>query len=227
MQFFSAELTKKIQLTTDMVELHFSKSKGFHFTAGQFVQIDVPAEPKNVFRSYSLASTPADESIEFCVKYLENGKASNFFKSLEIGEEIRFRGPVGHFVVDNDEEALTFIATGSGLAPIMGMIRDELENKKSQKNIHLVFGVRYEQDVFWIDRLEKLASTFDNFTYKLSLSRAPSDWSGFSGRVNEHIDEDVKGRGFYICGSGGMVKDVRTLLINRGVDLKNIHLEIF
>jgi ferredoxin-NADP reductase len=227
MQQYSTKLTEKKELVSDMFQLRFAKPAGFAFEAGQFIQVQVPNGDKFLLRSYSLSSTPEDDFIELCVKILEDGKASAMFLAMEEGEEMQFRGPVGRFVVNDEHPANFFVATGAGIAPIIGMIRDQLENKKDAKQLHLLFGVRYDHDIFWIERLDQLTSKFANFTYQLTLSRPSTDWKGLQGRVTEHLQDHPKDHGFYICGNGGMVKDVRTLLINNDVDLKSIHLEIF
>lgn len=227
MKEFTVKLERRIMLTDDMMELHFSKPADLSFEAGQFVQFKIPKEDRFALRSYSIASVQSDKTLEFCVKYLEEGLASNYFKGMEVGAEVVIRGALGRFVINDDAPKHYFIATGAGLAPIMGMIRDELESKNSRKEHKLLFGVRYEHDIFWKDRLDELQTAYPNFRYDLTLSRAPESWQGLAGRVTLHVNDFSKEDHFYICGSGSMVKDVRTQLINAEIDLKQIHLEIF
>lgn len=222
-----ATLSKKIQLTPDMVELHFTRPEEFSYLAGQFIQVLVPDGTDITPRSYSLASAPKDTNLVLCVKVLPNGKGSGYLNSLTIGQEITFRGPLGHFVCTEDAVAHFFIATGAGIAPILGMMRDELENKQIRKDIHLLFGVRYEEDVFWLDQLDKLTSQYENFSYRLTLSRPTDGWTGLKGRVTEHLAEHPVDHDFYLCGSMDMVKDVRGLLLKNGVGPKKIRMEIF
>ena len=215
------------EIATDILQLRFSHPEDLKYEAGQFVQIIVPDNSKEVLRSYSISSAPEDNYIEFCVKYLEDGKASNYFKKMNIGDNMRFRGPLGRFVFKDKDQGHHFIATGTGIAPIIGIIRSRLEYNNETRNIHLLFGVRYEQDIFWKEKLDDLKYKYTNFDYNLILSRPLDTWSGMSGHVTEHvIPKEIKDH-YYICGNGGMVKDVRTLLINSGVNLKNISLEIF
>ena len=222
-----ATLSKKIQLTPDMVELHFTRPEGFSYLAGQFVQVRVPDGTDFTNRSYSLASTPKDETLEMCVKVVPNGKGSAYLNDLSVGQEITNRGPLGHFVCTEDATAHFFVATGAGIAPILGMIRDELENKNITKKIHLLFGVRFEEDAFWLDRLDALASQYENFSYRFTLSRPTDGWTGLKGRVTEHLADHPVDHDFYLCGSMDMVKDVRTLLLTNGVSAKKVRMEIF
>jgi ferredoxin-NADP reductase len=227
MNEYTATLSKKIQLTPDMVELHFTKPDGFTYTAGQFVQVKIPYGQDITLRSYSLASIPQDKHLAFCVKLIPNGVGSTFFKQIRHGEDITLRGPLGHFVCAEEAKAHFFIATGAGIAPIMGMIRDEIENKKIKKGIHLLFGLRFAEDIFWLDRLDKFARENDRFSYQLTLSRPDESWNGLKGRVTEHLAEHPIDHDFYLCGSMDMVKDVRGMLLKNGVSVKKVRMEIF
>lgn len=225
---YTTTLLSKKEIAHDVLELHFAKPDGFSFEAGQFIQFFVPGE-EQVIRSYSIASTSLDKTIELCVKCLPEGKASGYFKQLEVGQTAEFRGPRGRFVCSNDVQAYYFVATGAGMAPIMGMIREELEVKKSDKQIHLLFGVRNEDDIFWAERLALLKAAFPLFDYQITLSQPKPDgsWSGLRGRVTEHLLHHLVSHSFYLCGSAAMVKDVREILLKNGVDGKQVHFEIF
>jgi ferredoxin-NADP reductase len=226
---FSSKLSKKKQLAGETYEFHFDKPTGFQFLAGQFLQFCIPQNEKITLRSYSLSSTPSDPSLEFCVKFLEGGIASNYLKNMNIGDSLDFQGPRGLFVHKENGTALSLIATGTGIAPIMGIIRDELKNKKNTQEVRLLFGVRSEEDVFWLDRFENLKKQYPNFVYNVSLSQPKVDgsWVGLRGRVTEHILHHLVSHKFYLCGNAAMVKDVRAILLENGVDMKAIHFEIF
>lgn len=227
-QNFTLKLEKKITLTPDMLELHFAKPEGFTYKAGQFMQFEVPDGEKMVLRSYSLSSPPSQSDLEFCVKILPGGKASALFAQATEGDEFTIRGPRGLFV--NSEDApLYCIATGAGIAPIMGIIQDEVEHKKNSNEIRLLFGVRDEEDMFWHERFANLKQNFSNFDYSLTLSQPKADgsWSGLRGRVTEHVLHHLVNHRFFLCGSPAMVKDVREMLIKNGVPPKQIHFEVF
>ncbi len=225
---FSVKLEKKALLTPDILELTFTKPPGFTFQAGQFVQFEIPDGEKMLLRSYSISNTPRDEQFEFCVKILENGKASSLFSLMEPGENLALRGPRGMFT-NNEMVPLFLVATGAGMAPIMSIIQDELKNKKNTADIQVLFGVREKKDVFWNDRLEQLSQEFSNFHYRITLSQAeyPKDWNGLTGRVTEHMKSPSLDHHYFLCGSAPMVKDVRSLLNASGVENKYIHFEIF
>lgn len=224
---FSTPILAKKNLTDQMLEIRFARPADFVFEAGQFVQLLVPNENKGETpRSYSLSSTPTDSYFEFGVKLYDNGVASNYLEKADIGDEVILKGPFGRFI-NSTPEQIVGIGTGAGLVPIMSIITDELHNKKNQSPLHILFGVRSETDLFWVDRLENLQKQFSNFSYTITLSQPEKTWSGNNGRVTEYVTALNFKAHFFLCGSPEMVKEVRTQLLSNGVQQSGIHLEIF
>ena len=225
---FTLHLVKKISLTADILELHFAKPADFQFAAGQFVQFLIPDDPNPALRAYSISSAPQANDLEFCVKLLPDGKASTYFFRMKEGETVRMRGPKGRFT-NNHPTPIYCIATGAGIAPVMSIIQEELLYTKTEREVRLLFGVRSEEDVFWQDRLEALAkqSTFFSYDMTLSQPKPTGSWAGLRGRVTEHILHHLSDHHFFLCGNAAMVKDVRQVLLENGVDKKFIHFEIF
>ncbi len=224
--FIEAKLVSKKEIAKDVIELRFTKPLDFSFKAGQFVQFQIPTANSPVLRSYSLSSNPSDPDLELCIKKIPNGTGSNFFDSLPIGGSVNISLPKGRFTVEANNLPLAFIATGAGLAPIMSIISDELVNKKNPETLYLLFGVRSEEDLFWLDRLNSLQEKYSNFKYGITLSQPTQSWQGLSGRVTNHFDfENIQH--FYLCGNTEMVKDARELLIAKNIPASQIHFEIF
>ncbi|HRH23226.1 MAG TPA: FAD-dependent oxidoreductase [Candidatus Magasanikbacteria bacterium] len=227
MNRYKTTILSKKTIAENIIELRLDKPKNFEFQAGQFIQIIAPSGEKHVFRSYSISSTPQDKYLELCIKIYETGIASKLLKNASIGEEITLRGPAGRFTSNAIESDIYCIATGVGIAPIMGILRDQLENKSNKQKLHLIFGVRYEKDIFWTDRLDELQRTHANFTYSLTLSQPEDSWTGLRGRVSEHLPENTSNLHVFLCGSADMVATVREMCVIRGTDTKNVHFEIF
>lgn len=222
MDFYSLNLLGKKNIADGVTEFRFDKPSAFNFVPGQFVQFKIPAGDKHVLRSYSISSTPHSTYLEFCIKIIPGGVASNFLNRLEIGQKAEITGPKGVFNCEPVAEKY-FIATGVGLAPIIAM----LENFSSSKEkAELLFGARTEEDLFWLDRLEQLKIINPNFNYRITLSKAGEGWRGLHGRVTDHLVVNPLGH-YYICGRVEMVKDVRRILVENGVNTKSVHFEIF
>lgn len=225
-RFFS-QLKSKKTIADNVLELRFDKPDTLIFQAGQFVQLVVPKDGKEITRSYSISSIPTESYFELCVKVLPNGVGSTYLSIADINTEISFTGPLGRFINNDVDIPLTFVATGVGLAPIISIIEDELQNKKKIQPLRLIFGVRSEADIFWLERLENLKNNFVNFSYQLTLSQPSETWTGLRGRVTEYISGLDTNAHFFLCGSAEMVKDVRGQLLTSGVLNTNLHLEIF
>jgi len=227
MNTFLAKLKEKNIIAKDVFGLKFEKPEEFTYKAGQFVQWIIKDQEKNVLRSYSLSSTPKDDYLEFCVKYVEGGKASEEIKKMNIGDSLEFQGPQGRFITNGEETSLFFIATGAGLAPIIGIIEDELKNKKLNKKIYLLFGVRHQEDIIWEEKLSELKTTHNNFNFDICLSQAHENWEGLRGHVTDHLKSNSTGQHYFLCGNLEMVRDVKILLTKDGAEPKHIHFEIF
>ncbi len=239
-KFHTIKLLRKQMISRDIMELWFERPAGFRFNAGQFVRFEVPTPEGPVLRLYSISSTPSDDYLEFCAKIIPQGKASTWFSQLTESHEVKISSPQGVFVC-RPEHAVSkmFVATGAGIAPIISMIEDRLQN--SLGAIKLLFGIRTPADIFWQERLAKLQTQFPNFYFQLTVSRPDETWSGLSGRVTNHLkssefrvqsselgtkNSELRTE-YYICGSVEMVKDVRSLLLAKRVDTHHIHFEIF
>lgn len=229
MNEYKVTLLQKEQLTHNVHELRFDRPSEFTFYSGQFVQMMFPQGDKMIPRSYSISSTPQDDYIELCVKYFDNGVASSHFANMNPGETLTMRGPQGRFIADDKARKHICIATGTGIVPILSILRDELKNKRHTQSIYeLLFGVRHEKDLFWEDHLDMMMTQYENFQWHRTLSQPTENWSGDRGRVTEHIERLIdRNAAYYLCGSAEMVMEVRKKLTERGIQPASIHFEIF
>lgn len=222
--FQTIKLIGKETVARQIVILRFTKPAGFSFVPGQFVQVRVSEGDQFVLRSYSLSSTPNDPYLELCVKILPGGKASALFNGLKIDEAVAISEARGFFVVKPEHaKRKIFIATSTGITPIISMIEG---NTGAGEMATLVFGVRTEEDLFWVERFKKVKQKQTNFEHIITLSQPSLNWTGKKGRVTAYLPIEASGE-YYICGNADMVKDVRQILLIKGVNTKSIHLEIF
>ena len=238
-----AKLSDKRQLTHNVWEYDFELLDGSEckFEPGQFVNINIPHPEKRVVRSYSIASSPKNaHGFTLCIKLMEGGLGSNYFKSLEIGDEVTGMGAFGIFTVKDDyKENLLMVATGTGVAPMKSMLEYQFEREATNKMI-LFFGVRHEKDVFYDEVLTQMDIEHKNFDYYLTLSRPEGNWEGLDGRVTALIEEfeadgkfkpggdlDVKNLRVLLCGSGAMIEEVSKIFKKMGLSAEKIHHEKF
>lgn len=227
--FFSKLISKRI-LNDKFILFLFKPEKKFEFEAGQYVSIKVTED--GVRRPYSVASKPSGEMIEILIDIAPGGIGTKFLLGLGDGDAVEMMGPVGRFTLDdglNDESKLFFVGTGSGIAPFRAMILELLENRNVSNQIKLVWGLRYEKDVFWQKEFEELANKFASFEFEITLSAGDEKWKGKMGRVTNWILENsysVSDK-FYLCGNGQMVMEVDKILLDKGVKKENVYFEKF
>lgn len=219
------ELTPRVR----GVRLRLPPGKRMIFQAGQFVQIFVPRGDDVRRTSYSIASSPTNgHSLELCVTRVEKGASSHFLHGLKTGDRVRALGPLGRFVLPPaPPRDLVFVATGSGIAPFRSMIRF-LFDKGTRRNVYLVFGNRFEEDIIYRSEWEALARERPDFHPRLTLSRPGSAWSGAHGYVQDQIARFVpepKEKDFYICGLREMIDAAADKLTGLGVPAGRIHFE--
>ncbi len=205
----------------------------FSFKAGQFVMLNVPqTEGKPVLRAYSIASSEKDKNgFRLLFKFVENGVASTYVWKLVEGQEVQFTGPFGKvFFQEPPTEQIVFLNTGTGVSQHLSY----LLSKKDQYPLlkyRMLFGVRSEKDIYIQDELEALSKEINDFKYEFVLSRPSDSWTGKKGYVQNFLAEfDYKNipTTFYMCGNGGMIKEVKHQLIEiDGIDKSRIWTEAF
>lgn len=226
----TAELVRSVDLSENTKHLEFRVPgmEKFEFTAGQFVSMKAFPDGREITRAYSIASPPRhDNTFDLCLNRVEDGYFSNFLCDLEPRAEVSFHGPHGYFVLKQPVRDSVFIATGTGIAPIRGMLQWLLaeSGRQNGKEFWLVFGTRHERGLYYHAEFQALEKRNPNFHYLPTLSRENPGWSGARGYVQEHVREIVAGRrdmDAYICGLKEMVDANRALLKELGWDRKQI-----
>jgi ferredoxin-NADP reductase len=234
-KLLSARLTRSVLLSNQTKHLEFTvvDVPEFAFTPGQFVSIQQPKpEGKVHTRAYSLASAPrAAASFDLCLNRIESGFLSNWLCDLEEGATVNFHGPHGMFTLRQPHQDSIFIATGTGVAPIRGMVHwlFDQPDRHQGRQYWLVYGTRHEQGLYYRDEFLAIERAHSNFHYLPTLSRGGDEWQGVRGYVQDHVREIVGLRHdmqAYICGLHLMVDANRKLLKeDLGWDRKQIVFE--
>jgi ferredoxin-NADP reductase len=230
-QLYTARLRRSVPISEQTKHLDFELvgNPRFGFVAGQWLSFKTnkPAG-EEITRAYSIASPP-DSSNRFalCLNRVQNGFMSNFLCAMKEEQTITCQGPFGDFILRPPMRDTLFIATGTGVAPFRSMLHWVLadESRHQNRKLCLLFGSRYEGDIYYHDEFQRLASEHENFQYLPTLSRGSANWSGLRGYVQEHVPNLVAGRTdmhAYICGLDKMIKANRELLKGLGWDRKSI-----
>ena len=219
-------------LTEDVFELKLKRPDGFNFRAGQYISIVVPgAGPggRNLRRAYSIASPSNWSDIEFCVKLVDKGPGTKYLNSVKIGEVVQGQAPFGDFCLNHDQQNPTlFIGTGTGIAPLRGMVLSDEWQAKGP--VGFLLGVRSEKDILYPELFGAIRPKVLNCPHvQIALSRPTELWKGFRGRVTDYIKSmewDFLKSHYYLCGSGAMIQEVRDWLMKiKNVAKVQIHSE--
>lgn len=225
----------KEMIAPGVYDISFNRPEGFTFKAGQFVLFDVPLvdnlsdiQP----RAYSIASAPFEQDLRFIIKITPGGRTSTWIETmLTVGSEVVMKGPFGFFVLkpEKTDKDYVFIATGTGVGPFRSHILWMLKEQKDHRSLHLIFGVREKQDLFWVDEFMALQAAHPNFHFHTSLTSGDPDWDGHKGRVHQiatQIIPDFSCISLYICGMPNMVNDVKKIALEEWKMLKaDVHAE--
>jgi ferredoxin-NADP reductase len=233
-QTYTARLVRSTSLSelTKHLEFEMPGLSRFGFVPGQWLSFQqVKPDAEELTRAYSIASPPGDDGrFALCLNRVQDGFMSNYLCDMKEGDEIRIQGPFGDFILRPPLRDTIFIATGTGIAPFRSILYWLLadESRHQEKQFWLVFGSRYEKDIYYHEEFLRLATEHANFHYLPTLSRGSADWQGLRGYVQEHVPAIAQGRTdmhAYICGLDKMVTANRELLKSLGWDPKSIRYE--
>jgi ferredoxin-NADP reductase len=250
----TAQLQNKLLLSDPAqcyhLEFSIDELSHFDFVPGQFIScVAVDDRGKTQTRAYSIASAPRANMLDLCVNRVEGGFFSNFLCDLEVGQTVQFHGPHGFFTLRQPLTDSIMIATGTGIAPILGFVQylfaENGEDRSEGRNFWLVYGTRHETGIYYRKYFEKVAAERHNFYYLPTLSRSQEGWEGLRGYVQDHVAQILtrresenhrapvptaaEGTGFdihaYICGLNKMVSGNRDRLKEIGWHRKQIIFE--
>jgi ferredoxin-NADP reductase len=230
-QTLTARLVRSSPLSgyTKHLEFEVNGLPRFGFVAGQWLSVKTTTpDDEEMTRAYSIASPPSENGrFAFCLNRVQDGFMSNHLCNLSEGAEITFQGPFGSFILRPPMRDTVFIATGTGIAPFRSMLHWLLADHERHlgHQLTLLFGVRYEQDIYYREEFERLAAEHSNFHFSPTLSRGGLEWKGLRGYVQEHLPSIIGERTdmhAYICGLDKMVSANRELLKSLGWDRKQI-----
>jgi ferredoxin-NADP reductase len=205
--------------------------------AGQHYDIRLTAEDGyQTQRSYSIASEPEREGeVDITVERINDGEVSTYLHDVMIpGDRIEVRGPIGGYFVWEATmgDPLLLIAGGSGVVPLMSMIRHRAATG-ARNPTALLYSSRNFEDVIYYNELEQLSKANGGLQVFHTLTRSqPPDWKGYARRIDESMLKDVAGplgrsAQVFICGPTLMVESAANALVKLGISSNQIRTERF
>lgn len=206
--------------------------------AGQHYDLRLTAEDGyQAQRSYSIASEPEQEGeIDLTIERIEDGEVSTYLHDVLVpGDLVEVRGPIGGYFVWEAgfiPETLILIGGGSGVVPLMSMIRHRAA-AGAKVRTRLLYSVRTFEDIIYFDELEKLRGDGSGLEVFYTLTRSqPPNWKGYNRRIDDQmLNELVKPFGksaqVFICGPTLLVEAVANSLVKLGYPPVQIRTERF
>jgi ferredoxin-NADP reductase len=205
--------------------------------AGQHVDIRLTAQDGyQAERSYSIASPPTGQSmIELTIERVTDGEVSPFLSDeLMLGDTFEVRGPIGgYFVWDAAaSDPMLLIAGGSGVVPLMAMVRQRAE-VASRAPCTLLYSSRTPEDVIYAAELDQLAARDDGFRLVQTFTRVqPTSWTGYARRIDSAMIADVLGQTgrmaqSFVCGPTPLVESAAEALVGLGLSAGQVKTERF
>ncbi|WP_333824587.1 fatty acid desaturase [Pinisolibacter sp.] len=217
-------------LTHDIVRIDVQLDRPIAYKAGQYAEVTLAAVP-GAPRCYSFSTAPnPDGHASFTIRRVPGGRFStHVFDNDVIGHELTVRGPAGDFYLRDGAEKVLFVAGGSGLAPILGML-EEMDRNGDRRPVTLIFGARQRKDLYELDRLAAYAAKWPDFRFLpvLSDDDANTEWTGLRGLATDFIKEHAAGvAAAYLCGPPAMVDAAIEANKASGIAPDKIHADRF
>jgi ferredoxin-NADP reductase len=208
----------------------------FSYKPGQYITVIAHINQQEVHRAYSLSSSPSRPfQLEITVKRVPGGLVSNWLcDELRIGNHLTVTGPHGKFSpFEHPSGKLLFIAAGSGITPIMSMLR-WLADTGAQVDVKVLISGKQTDEIIFYKELEAIAARNRNIHIQITLTSHTAHqngWLGLTGRINlsmlQNTVPDYQDREIFICGPDLFMQNVQNLLNNAGFAMEHFHSESF
>lgn len=211
----------------------------FRYRQGQHLTLRKDIGGEDLRRSYSICSSVADDALKVAIRKVEGGRFSTYAnEELSAGDTLDVIAPAGHFYVDLDggaERTYVAFASGSGITPIMSIIKTTLESEPNARFM-LFYGNRTKRSTIFLDEIALLKNRFmDRFSYWHFLSQEDLEVEFFKGRLDGDkvkgvferiVDVNMVDHAF-VCGPEAMIDGVVEALGDVGLAKEAIHFEKF
>ena len=223
---YRTEFLERIERTPTTVSYRFKMPEGFNFAAGQYMLVDLG---NKLVHPLSLSNCPEEaDFIEF-TKRMTDSPFCGRLKSLEKGETISVKGPVGKFCFADSNETLIMIAGGIGITPIRSILTNLEKKKGNIGTVVLIYGNLNREDIAFRDELENLKLPYYHLVHVLS------DTTGMENAYQGFINADIISKEvpkssnahYMVSGPPGMIEVIKKTLATLDVAKDRIRTDIF
>jgi len=200
------------------------------YKAGQFVNLQ---RADGLTRSYSISNTPQEsKTLEFHIRRLPGGKFSEWVhEEIKVGDTLSVSEPKGHcfYIPERKEQGILLVGTGTGLAPLAGILTDALSHGHSGP-IHLFHGSSVKEDLYRVEEMRQLSEQNQNFHYTPCISGGDVPEGFYQGRANTVALSEVSnlsGWRVFLCGHPEMINEMKTAAFLSGASIADIYTDAF
>lgn len=217
------------QWTPQVVNLQLEiEADGLHYLPGQYMNVVLE---DGTHRSFSMASAPAGNRVDFHVRQVAGGRfTEGDLRRLAAGDRLEVEIPLGSFRYHpEDYRPLVMAATGTGLAPIKSMLESLMDDPDCPP-VSLYWGVRSEADLYLAGEIAGWGERLYEFRFVPVLSRAGPAWTGRRGHVQDAIAADLSDlseHALYLCGSPVMIADAKRCFLGLGASAGHVYVDGF
>ena len=226
----SCEVTGKQELTENILEIRLKPDTKFDYIGGQYVTL---WKGHHDGRSCSLASVHGlDDELILHIKEIPGGVLSDWLQeSVSVGQKVDIQGPAGDcfYTADDKTAPLLLVGTSTGLAPLVGILRDAVHQGHSG-DIHLYHGALDMNGLYLIDELKALSEKHSNVFYHASIVKGDAPGGVALGLIDElvmDLAEDFRNYRVYLCGAPELVESVKKKVFLKGASMKHIFSDAF
>lgn len=222
-----AQIKKINYLAKDVMEIIFNLGDNeFPYTAGQFVLIEISNSPVTK-RAYTVSGYDKEKNeLRLTIKKVNKGLGTEIiFNNFKVGQLITIEGPMGHELITDEKcQKIILVAAGIGITPFIPILED-LKQHNCESNITLIYGARYEKELYYRNEIEALINNEKNMYFIPVVSR-DKNFNGYKGYVTDVLEKmDITGSKIYMCASKQVAQSTEELLKSKTFDMKNFFVE--
>jgi len=208
-------------------------NRGVNFEAGQYMELTLP--DGSATRAYSIANTPNWEGlVEFFIRLQPEGLFSTWLQRAKVGEKLAATGPSGAFTLDDTSLGQRwFVAGGTGLAPVLSMLRWMGEMGAIQQ-ARLFFGVNRENELFAEAEIETLKTMLPGFDSEIAVWKPSVEWDGLVGTPADTLRSELSASmeggklpDIYVCGPPALIDSCEQIADEMRLPAEKLHCERF
>ncbi|EIC30455.1 MULTISPECIES: FAD-dependent oxidoreductase [Methylomicrobium] len=237
MPSYKVKLKCKREIAEETMAFHFEKPEGFIYKAGQFADCTLinpdETDTEGNTRAFSLASAPYEDDLMVATR-MRDTAFKRVLKTMELGMEMTLNAPYGSFTLHNNESVpAVFLTGGIGITPVRSIVLQAIHDRVSHR-ILVFYSNRKPEDAAFLDDLKESRTANPNYTFvgtMTQMEKSSREWHGETGVISKAMllkfIDDLTFPIYYIDGPPAMVKAIRQILSEAGVDDDNIRTEEF